>query len=63
MTYSPRADGKTFAIAFIIKTVKGLVLNPIYSVKTMDELHNSDILDLDIINITQEYDALYSILL
>ena len=57
MTYSLRAVGKTFAIAFIIETVKGLVLNPIYSVKKMDELHNSDIQDLDITNITQEYDT------
>ena len=57
MTYSPRAVGKTFAITFIIETVKGLVLNPIYSVKKMDELHNSDIQDLDITNITQTYDT------
>ena len=57
MTYSPRAVGKTFAITFIIEIVKGLVLNPIYSVKKMDELHNSDIRDLGITNITQELDT------
>ena len=57
MTYSPRVVGKTFAIAFNIGTVEGLVLNPIYSVRKMDELHNNDIQDLDIINITQEYDT------
>ena len=57
MTYSPRAVGKTFAITFIIEIVEGLVLNPIYSVRKMDELHNSDIQDLDITNITQEYDT------
>ena len=57
MTYSPRVVGETFAIAFTIETVEGLVLNPIYSVKKMDELHNSDIRDLDIINITQKYDT------
>ena len=56
-TYNSRIVGETFAIAFIIETVEGLVLNPIYSVRKMDELHNSDIRDLDIINITQEYDT------
>ena len=56
-TYNSRIVGETFAIAFIIETVEGLVLNPIYSVKKMDELHNSNIQDLDIINITQEYDT------
>ena len=57
MTYSPRAVGKTFAITFIIEIVEGLVLNLIYSVRKMDEFHNSDIRDLDITNITQEYDT------
>ena len=57
MTYSPRVVGETFTIAFIIETVKGLVLNPIYSVKKMDELNNSDIRDLSVTNITQEYDT------
>ena len=56
-TYYSRIVGETFAITFIIETVEGLVLNPIYSVRKMDELHNSDIRDLDIINITQEYDT------
>ena len=57
MTYSPRVVGKTLKIAFIIETVKGLVLNPIYSVRKIDELHNSDIQDLGIINITHENDT------
>ena len=57
MTYSPRVVGETFTIAFIIETVEGLVLNPIYSVRKMDELNNIDIRDLNITNITQEYDT------
>ena len=57
MTYSPRVVGESFKIAFIIETVEGLVLNPIYSVKKMDELNNIDIRDLGTINITQEYDT------
>ena len=57
MTYSPRIVEETFAIAFIIETVEGLVLNPIYSVRKMDELHKSGIRDLEIINTTQTYDA------
>ena len=61
ITFSPRIVGETFTFAFIIKTVEGLVLNPIYSVKKMDELHNSDIRDLDITNITQEYDTITNV--
>ena len=57
MTSNLRVVGETFKITFIIETVKGLVLNPIYSVKKMDELHNNDIRDLDITYITQEYDT------
>ena len=57
MTYSPRIVGETFTITFIIETVEGLVLNPIYSVRKMDELNNRDIRDLGTINITQEYDT------
>ena len=57
MTSNLRVVGETLKITFIIETVKGLVLNPIYSVRKMDELHNSDIQDLDITNITQEYDT------
>ena len=57
MTSNLRVVGETFKITFIIETVKGLVLNPIYSVKKMDELHNNDIRDLDITNITQEHDS------
>ena len=60
MTYSPRVVGETFTIAFIIETVEGLVLNPIYSVKKMDELNNIDIRDLDI-NITQGYDTFMNV--
>ena len=57
ITFSPRIVGETFTIAFIIETVEGLVLNPIYSVRKMNELHNSDIQNLHITNITQEYDT------
>ena len=57
MTYSPRVVGETFTIIFLIETVEGLVQNPIYSVRKMDELHNSDIRNLEIINTTQTYDA------
>ena len=63
MTYSPRIVGETFTFAFIIKTVEGLVLNPIYSVRTMNELHNNDIQDLHITNITQEYDTFTNVTL
>ena len=57
ITYSPRIVGKTFTFAFIIESVEGLVLNPIYSVRKMNELNNSDIQNLHITNITQEYDT------
>ena len=57
MTYCCRIVEETFQFFFIIETVKGLVLNPIYSVRKIDELHNSDIQDLGITNITHVNDA------